>query len=108
VGPAPRSSTKGERKFEQELKDAYEAQHGRSENRCELCGRHMTPNDTVERRGNALPSNETDLLQSSTTSLAHRSYAPRSLKPIVRSRSVACHDVLAPRNEAPPCRSYRL
>src|SRR6266404_2873062 len=40
-------------------------------------------NDEVERRGVALPTNEADLSRSSTPSLAHRTYAPRSLEPIV-------------------------
>jgi hypothetical protein len=41
-------------------------------------------NDEVERRGGALSTNEADLFQSSTPSLAHRRYSPRSLQPIVR------------------------
>jgi hypothetical protein len=41
-------------------------------------------NDEVERRGVASPTNEGDLSQSSTSSLAHRRYDPRSLEPIVR------------------------
>jgi len=37
----------------------------------------MTANDEVERRGVALPTNETDLSRSSTLSLAHRRFYPR-------------------------------
>ena len=44
----------------------------------------MAPNDEAERRGNALPTNEADLYQPSTPSLAYRSCCPRSLQPIVR------------------------
>src|ERR1700737_192949 len=39
-----------------------------------------TTNDEVERRGDAAPTNEADLSQSSTPSLAHRSCNPRSLE----------------------------
>ena len=46
----------------------------------------IAPNDEVERRGDAPPSNEADLFQSSTPSLAHRRRDPRSLEPIVRGR----------------------
>jgi hypothetical protein len=44
-------------------------------------------NDEVERRGGALSANEADLSQSSISSLAHRSCAPRSREPIVRPTS---------------------
>jgi hypothetical protein len=48
----------------------------------------MTPNDEIERCGVAPTPNEADLPQSSTPSLAHRSYDPReSLEPIVRRRA---------------------
>ena len=45
------------------------------------------PNDAIERRGAAPMTNEADLSQSSTPSLAHRRRDPRSLEPIVRRRS---------------------
>ena len=49
----------------------------------------MVSNDEVERRGAARTSNEADLSQSSTPSLAHRRCAPRSLEPFVRAPSDA-------------------
>src|ERR1700674_5132768 len=49
----------------------------------------LDANDEVERRGVALPTNEADLSQSSTPSLAHRTRDPRPLEPIIR-RLTAC------------------
>src|SRR5882757_9373439 len=46
--------------------------------------RHKVSNDELERRGTSPASNEGTLSQSSTPSLSHRSYASRSLEPIVR------------------------
>ena len=46
-------------------------------------------NDEVERRGAATMTNEADLSQSSTPSLAHRRRGPRSLEPIVRRQVAA-------------------
>src|SRR5258708_3725140 len=47
------------------------------------------PNDEVERREVALPSNEADLSKSSIPSLAQRRRHPRSLEPIVRLREAS-------------------
>src|SRR5258708_20681897 len=44
----------------------------------------LRSNDEVERRGDALPTNEADLSRSSIPSLAHRKRDPRLLEPIVR------------------------
>ena len=60
----------------------------------------IAPNDEVERRGIATPTNEADLSKSSIPSLAHRRCAPRSLEPIVR-RTEYNHWVVPPFQSTP-------
>src|ERR1700742_1768325 len=69
-----------------------DAQHSPRSHRCLNPTQALAPlfviaksasNDEVERCGVALPANEADLSQSSTSSLAHRRRDPRSLEPIV-------------------------
>jgi hypothetical protein len=49
----------------------------------------VSPNDEVERRGGALPTNEADLFQSSTSLLgSSEMILPRSLEPIVRQQAI--------------------
>jgi hypothetical protein len=55
-------------------------------------------NNEAERRGIAPTTNEADLSQSSTPSLAQRSCGPRSLQPIVRCLRQVCRQPLHHQN----------